>query len=390
MPERWRRELARLDDLQPSSTLARSVTRSSAEPPEPRKGGRFLTVFVAFAVFAAASVFAWRAFHPEKHSALGGPPSTTTTPSPPIDGYFIKFSEDLKPTSSGYGFGVKVVATTNLPDGTLLQVSNGVSGSTPDSEPTSSGGSCCPPVSDGEFTTTNIENSSCYGLIGATANSPGLTVTLTALPEFNFIPMGPLGDNDYEPPKQPQSVLDVLGQDFENLTGDQVVENKDGTKSLVATASFEWPEPQCGDEQFPLWGGPDCAEEEGQLQGDSLKDAMGEIMGALSQARMCEFWGLELPPDVAAAHPWPDFSDEWRAWYTDPPKDFSDANSSSTWDQPPFTWHETGSEGDQHFVDVTDHGETILSLEVDFLPDYCPNCNATVVPFWGVMAWTFH
>jgi hypothetical protein len=318
---------------------------------------------------------------------LGGSPSITTTPSQPIDGYFIEF-EDLKPTSSQNGFGVKVVATTNLPDGTLLQVSNGVLGPTPDSAPSSSGGSCCPAVSEGQFTTT-IDNSSCYGLVGATANSSGLTMTLTASPNPPGAKSVPFGDDDYKPPRQPQSVIDVLGKDFENLSGGQVVDNDDASKSLVATSSFEWPEPQCGGEPFPLWGGPDCSEEQGQLQGDSLKDAMGEVMGALSQARMCEFWGLELTPDVAAAHAWPEFSDEWRAWYTDPPKDFADANSSSTWDQPPFTWHETGSEGDRHFVDVTDHGETILSLEVDFLPDYCPNCTENVVPFWGVVAWTF-
>jgi hypothetical protein len=385
MPERWRRELARLDDLEPASALTASRSRSVSEPPEDRRGGRVLTVFVAFAVFAAAGVFAWRAFYPTEPSATGGPPSTTATPSQPIDGYWIMF-EDLKPTSGGNDFGVKILATTNLPEGTLLQVSNSILGS-PGSEPSSGGGSCCRGVSDGQFTTT-IGNSSCNGLVGATANSSGLIVTLTASPQVHVwgVPFG----SDYEPPRQPQSVIDVLGKDFENLSGDQVVKNDDGTRSLVATASFEWPEPQCGGEQFPLWGGPNCTEEQGQLQGDSLKDAMGEVMGALSQARMCEFWGLELPPDVAAAHPWPEFSDEWRAWFTDPPKDFSDANSNASWDAPPFTWHETGSEGDRHFVDATDHGETILSLEVDFLPGYCPNCGSGVVPFWGVVAWTFH
>jgi hypothetical protein len=41
-------------------------------------------------------------------------------------------------------------------------------------------------------------------------------------------------------------------------------------------------------------------------------------------------------------------------------------------------------------VDVTDHGRVILSLEVDALPDYCMTCGANVVPFWGVVDWTFH
>jgi hypothetical protein len=311
----------------------------------------------------------------------------TTTPSQPIDGYWIVFLDVLEPTSAD--FGVKVVATTNLPDGTLMNVSDEVLDDGADSEPISTGSSCCPAVSEGQFTTT-IDNSSCYGLVGATANSSGLTVTLTASPELPGAMSVPFGDDDYEPPRQPHSVKEILGDHFENLSGTQVVVNDDGSKSLIATASYAWPEPQCGDEQFPLWGGPSCPAEEGQLQGHSLKDAMGEVMGTLSQARMCEFWGLALPPEVAAVHPWPEFSDEWLVWFTDPPKDFSDANSSSSWDQPPFTWHEAGSEGDRHFVDVTDHGETILSLEVDFLPDHCPDCGANVVPFWGVVAWTFH
>jgi hypothetical protein len=38
--------------------------------------------------------------------------------------------------------------------------------------------------------------------------------------------------------------------------------------------------------------------------------------------------------------------------------------------------------------DITDHGETIASLEVDSLPDFCPNCGKDVVPFWGVVDWT--
>ena len=314
-------------------------------------------------------------------------PDTTTDSPAPSGGYFVHLPDQPSRVVGSEAGSVRIVAPTNLPDGTLFSTSTDVYGSKPGSSG-SGEGSSGDSVKDGTMTFT-IGNNTCNGLVGSIGDSAGfaLTVTVSAKPVGAIsVPAG----SDYTPPQQPDSVIRILGPDFENLTGDQVVVNHDGSKSLVATATYTWPEPQCGPDPFPLWGGPDCQQEQGQLQGDSLKGAMGEVMGALSQARMCEFWGLELPPDVAAQHPWPQFSDQWRAWYTNPPKDFSDANSDSYWDQPPFTWHETGQSGDRHFVDVTDHGQVILSLEVDALPDYCPNCSQNVVPFWGVVDWTFH
>jgi hypothetical protein len=45
-------------------------------------------------------------------------------------------------------------------------------------------------------------------------------------------------------PQQPDSVLAVLGQQFENLSGDQVAQTQDG-KQLVATVDYPWPAPRC-------------------------------------------------------------------------------------------------------------------------------------------------
>jgi hypothetical protein len=309
------------------------------------------------------------------------PDTTTDTPTPSAS-YFVHLPDQPLPIAGSNAGTVRIVAPTNLPDGTLFSTSTDVYGSTPGTS-ASGEGSSGDSVKDGTMTFT-IGNHSCNGLVGAIGDSAGFAVTVTASAK----PVGNWSGNP--PPQQPDSVVQILGPDFENLTGDQVVVNHDGSKSLVATATYTWPQPQCGSDAFPLWGGPDCQPQQGQLQGDSLKEAMGEVMGALSQARMCEFWGLELTPDVATQHPWAGFSSRWRDWYTNPPKDFSDANSSSSWDQPPFTWHETGQNGDRHFVDVTDHGQVILSLEVDALPNYCPNCSQNVVPFWGVVDWTFH
>jgi hypothetical protein len=183
-------------------------------------------------------------------------------------------------------------------------------------------------------------------------------------------------------------VIAILGEGFERLTGDQVQELSGGAgKELIATATYDWPEPQCGGNSLPLFGGPDCQPARGQLQSDGLNEAMGEIMGAISQARMCEFWGTELPPDVEREHPWGEFSGEWRDWYAG--KDFTDAQSNADWSDPPLTWKVVGRDGSAFLIDVTDHGTSIVQLRVEPLPDYCPDCGRNVVPFWGVTDWTF-
>jgi hypothetical protein len=350
----------------------------TAEAPRPAR--RFAIGALAFAVFAAAGVFTWNAFRGtpgrEGPVAIGG-----TYPSPPSSGYYILFPDQPEPVPNSNDGAVKIVALTNLPDGTLYSVD------------TSESGSCCPDVKDGQIV-LHESNNSCYGLVGAIGNSPGLSVTITTAPDIGQgVRPGPMvpGDGGWQPPHQPDSVLQILGDHFENLSGDQVVE-KDGEKELVANATYSWPEPQCGPDPLPLFGGPTCdpSQFDNQLQGDTLPDAMTDLMGALTQARMCEFWSVDLPPDVEAQHPWPEFAAQWRDWFLHPPKDFSDAQSNAGWTQEPVTWRVTDRQGDRYFVDVTDHGQAIASLEIDALPDFCRSCGNNVVPFWGLVAWTLH
>lgn len=355
--------------------------------PRPRRGARIATIIVAFGVFALAiAVFAVPALR------LSGDPTiapqavaSTSYPAPPPTGTWILFPAEA---STGDGGGMEVVTLTNLPDGTLVSTSDTVYGPQVGEQNTGSY-SCCSTVKGGAVV-VGVGNGSCYGLVGAIGNSAGFQVTITASPE----PPGPISvpfGVTYEPKTQPDDVLQLLGDHFQYLQGDQVRDLEGGSgKELVATSqNYTWTEPQCGDD-FPLWGGDaTCQPEKGQLQGDDLGQAMGEVMGALTQARMCEFWGLELTEEAAAAHPWPDFSAEWHAWYTDPPKDLSDANSDSTWDQPPVTWEIAGRDGAAYLVNVTDHGTPILRLRIEPLPDYCPDCSRNVVPFWGVTDWTF-
>jgi hypothetical protein len=297
-----------------------------------------------------------------------------------VAGYFIRFPDAAVPEPGPpEGSRVRVTATTNLPDGTRVEIS------------TTDEGSCCPQV-DGGRILVQTQNSSCYGSVGSAANSPGFDATITARPDLDTLvfpgPAGP-GRGSGVKTEQPDSVVAVLGEHFERLTGDQVVEQDDGSKWLVAHARFDWPEPQCGDDPFPLFGGPDCSDSDGperQLQGDRLVDAMVDVMGAIAQGRMCDFWGAFLPPDVQAAHPWPAFADEWRAWLLR--QDFSDAESSSTWETGPLHWEEVSRHGDTHVVAIVHDGRRIATLEVESLPDFCPTCGGGVVPFWGVVGWT--
>jgi hypothetical protein len=294
-------------------------------------------------------------------------------PEPPHDGYYVMFPEEAEAADD---FGAHVAALTNLPDGTLVSIQ------------TTNEGTCCPAVEEGRIDLTTSDGT-CYGLVGAIGTSTGFEVTIIARPDIDLQMPGPFDGGDWEPPEQPEAVLATLGERFEHLTGNQVVVQEDGSKHLVATASYPWPEPSCGGKPLPLFGGEDCVAAEGQLQGSSLEEAMTEVMGALTQARMCEFWGLMLPPEVAAEHPWADFAREWRAWFLDPPKDFSDARSNAGWTDEPVTWHEMRRDGEVHIIAVTDHGERVATLELTPLPAYCPRCDANVVPFWGVTEWSF-
>ena len=167
---------------------------------------------------------------------------------------------------------------------------------------------------------------------------------------------------------------------------------------------------------IPFFGGPTCPAAPEQLQGDSFDQAMVEVVGAIGQARMCEFWGTDLTEAMEQSHPWDEFSAEWRQWYLDPPKDFSppqqgsgsgfqtiqpspsaghlvfaggSASTGSTSSTSSLAWTLVRQDGLTSVVDITSNGTPILELQVESLKDYCPNCSANTVPFWGVTGWTF-
>jgi hypothetical protein len=297
----------------------------------------------------------------------------TSYPPVPLTGYYILFPSVPD--------GGHVIAITNLPEGTLYSTATGSYDSA------GSGGldgfGCCPAVHNGYMGAEGF-NDSCNNPVGSIGNSSRFEITLEVRPDFSAmgisLPSGATGPDT----SQPESVLAVLGTHFENLTGEQVTDLPNGAKELVATASYPWPDPQCGGNAYPLWGDPNCEGPDPGIDGPELKDAMQEVVGALSQARMCEFWHTVLTNDGRAKHPWPGFSDEWLAWYRDGPKNFSDG-------EPPrssLTWEAVGTEGDSTLVDVMDDGTPVLELRMSNLQD-CAYCTASMAPPWHVAAWTF-
>jgi hypothetical protein len=57
-------------------------------------------------------------------------------------------------------------------------------------------------------------------------------------------------------------------------------------------------------------------------------------------------------------------------------QDFSDAGSSSDWQDGPYGWHLESRDGGRYVVDVIHDDQTIASLDVEPLPDYRPTLRS--------------
>jgi hypothetical protein len=147
--------------------------------------------------------------------------------SPPDSGYWVLFPDAPQPMGAGSAGAVKIVALTNLPDGTLFLTN------------TDRGGMCCSAVTDGRMI-IDASSSACDKVSGA--HGPGLSITITASADIGQHVVGvPLGGQQ---PQQPDSVLAILGARFENLTGKQVT-NIGGEPALVASTRYAWSKPLC-------------------------------------------------------------------------------------------------------------------------------------------------
>jgi hypothetical protein len=212
-------------------------------PPEdlPRRR-RIPTIAAAFAVFVLAiGIFAVPALRLSSDSAVAlASGSSSDYPPPPSSGYWVLFPTRI---SQGDGSRAQVFAWTNLPDGTLYQTGAAVFGSAAGQELTSMYG-CCFSVRDG-LIGLEADNDSCNTSISHGERSAGFSVTVTVTPAIQGHSAPPGVDDGAT--VQPNDVQAILGGHFERLVGDQVKDLPDGSgNELVATASYQWPEPQCG------------------------------------------------------------------------------------------------------------------------------------------------
>jgi len=310
----------------------------------------------------------------------------TTSPSPEVSpsGFFVELPEELTPAPENPNGGGTLVATTNLPKGTIVTVSYEILDA--NGEPSGgAGGIGGLKVEDGRIR-TEIGNQSCYYLVGRQGTSAGVSATVTVSPGGAppiSVPMGPESVDT----SQPASVLRILGEDFEHLRGEQV-RSVDGVRQLIATRMYDWPADSCEGTRKAFV--PEvCPPAQGQLQGDNLKEAMGEVMGAIGQGRLCELWQLALTPEAEAQHPWNEVRQEWSDWLFGRLGDVTAAgdpySSALTWD---VVAEDTIGDQTRATVVVALRGEPVAEFVLVSLPDWPAASEPGVIPFWGLVSYT--
>ena len=113
-------------------------------------------------------MFAWRAFVP----GSTGPVQVWRPgyPSAPDSGYYVLLPDQAERVDDS---DTRVTALTNLPEGTLVDIS------------TTNEGTCCLPVEDSRIIFTT-QDSACYGVVGQQPNGTTFDVTITAKPDFEL------------------------------------------------------------------------------------------------------------------------------------------------------------------------------------------------------------
>lgn len=210
------------------------------QPPSPRR--RLMTIAVTFAVLALViAIFAVPATRLGSGGAVAfASGSASDYPPPPSSGYWVVLPTQISQLD---GSRAQVFAKTNLPEGTLYQTGSSVFGPVA-GESLSEMYGCCDRVRNG-LIGLEADNDSCNTSLSGGERSAGFSVTVTVAPAFPGH-TGPIGAYD-GPTVQPGDVRVILGDHFERLEGDQVQELSDGSgQELVATAAYQWPEPQCG------------------------------------------------------------------------------------------------------------------------------------------------
>jgi hypothetical protein len=226
------------------------------------------------------------------------------------DGYFVAFPEDAGPPAPNGDGGATLTVATNLPAETMVMASYdaGSSGSI----------GCCRAVSDG-LLVVEIDNQHCLDAFAP--QSDGFSVSVVVVPVFGSSTYGAIGRGSPDCPggcaeqPQPSSVLAVLGERFENLTGDQVTTLEDGTAALVATSEhFDWPEDTCRPARAAQLT-ETCTYQEPLLVSldRRIESVAGAFIQAINESNPCLLYG-DSSPEYQDANPWLEFRDAFFAW----------------------------------------------------------------------------
>jgi hypothetical protein len=318
-------------------------------------------------LFAGAGFALWRAFAPATH----GLPKAE--PSPSQGGYYIDIPDLTTGSGRVHGFW-SLTATTNLPDGTMYEAKSAWT------DGGGEGTSCCAQVQDGSIA-FKIGDDPCSRTVG-TLGGGGATVTFEVRPVFNDIifhgpaPGPVISGQSPGLPGQPASVLAVLGEQFERLTGDQVIVDA-GVRELVASRTYAWTPQVCDIRDSELNPQTCDGPPDGHLQGDP-DSIMVDLTGALSQARLCEIWAADMTSDFQASNPWPAWRDGMETWI--------DGLGSLASDDPGkvhgISWIFLTKTDERVVAEPYVRGSLIAEVEAIHLPSP-PGSGANVVPFWG-------
>jgi hypothetical protein len=320
---------------------------------------------VALALLVGAGFVAWLA----RQTAAEKPSVSATARA-----YSITFPLEAGPPGDNPNGGATLIATTNLPDGTLVwSQAEGIGGP-------GGGGTCCPAVENGKIA-LRANNGACALPPGAPRGT-GFIVTVTVRPEYRFGSSlaGP------SPPKiQPASVQAVLGPRFERLTGPQV-RIEDGVRQLVATARFDWPGDTCESvfTNNDLFLPEECptTDTRGQplamVQSANARSLMKQLMPAIAQIRVCEIWRAWMTRTFRKANPWPSFRDRMKTWI-----DGLGNLAGSGLDQfTSLTWKLRIAEPGRYVADIVLRGRRVAEVEFVRLP-FPKGCSTGCEPFWG-------
>jgi hypothetical protein len=236
----------------------------------------------------------WRAFQP----------GTGLTP----EGFALLLSEAAESSGDDPNVGAIVRISTNLPDETQVIVEHEQLGG-----PSAGHGpqQCCPRVNE-SFLLVTVDNLDCLNAPPGTVPSSGFRLKLTVVPDTVPVQFQCLNCEGLSNP-QPKRVQEVLGPNFERVTGDQVT-TVAGMRALVATGTFQWPEDTCAAALRAADRMPEVCRPGTEGVSEEDVGAVGRsVVGTLVQFRLCELWNYGTE-EFRSTHPWPEFRDGVRAW----------------------------------------------------------------------------